>query len=171
MPRIHQPNSMENDFQNQLEAAIERGQQKGDREARSAKQQTLSSEEIRRRHNDFRLDLSEHIEQGLQQLANHFPGFKYETIYGTRGWGGALSRDDIDRGADGRTGAFFSRIEITVKPLNEFNLVNITGKGTIRDKELLTWNHFENIGQADQALFRKTIDRWMLEYAELFAAR
>lgn len=171
MLRIHLPSSMENDFQNQLEAAIERGQQKSERESRSAKEQSLSSEEIRRRHNDFRLDLSDHIEQGLKQLAQHFPGFKYETIYGTRGWGGALSRDDIDRGPDGRTGTFFSRIEITVKPLNEFNLVNIAGKGTIRDKELLTWNHYDNISQADQAVFQKTIDRWILEYAELFAAR
>ena len=72
-----------------------------------ADQKALNSkEQIRNRHTEFRLSLSEYIETGLNKLANHFPGFQYETIYGHRGWGGAVARNDIDRGPDGRTGTF-----------------------------------------------------------------
>lgn len=159
------------DFESELEAAIKRGQQRVELRQHSARQAELSVEEFRNRHNEFRLNLSEHIELGLKKLANHFPGFDYETIYGSRGWGGAVSRNDIDRGPKGRAGSFFSRLELTVRPPNEFNVVNIAGKGTIRDKELFNWNHYENIIDAKQSAFEKMIDKWMLEFAELFAAR
>jgi hypothetical protein len=162
---------MDPDFDNQLEAAIKRGQARNQAMHKSKREAALSAEEIRQRHNDFRLQLSDHIERSLKKLMNHFPGFRYETLYGSRGWGGAISRDDIGRGSSGRTGTFYSRLEITVRPLNEFNLVNITGKGTIRDKEVLDWNHFENISETDSVAFEQTIDRWVLEFAELFAAR
>jgi len=50
-------------------------------------------------------------------------------------------------------------------------VVNIAGKGAIRDKEIFTWNHFADIVDADQDDFKATIDKWILEYAEQFAAR
>lgn len=162
---------MEDDFERQLEAAIQRGQKRSISRQVSTRQSEMTAEQIRNQHNEFRLNLSEYIEQGLKKLANHFPGFKYETIYGNRGWGGAISRDDIDRGPDGKTGTFFSRIEITVRPQNEFNLVNVTGKGTIRDKEVFNWNFFQSVAEAQMETFEKTIELWMLEYAEVFAAR
>ena len=100
-----------------------------------------------------------------------FPGFEYETQYGSRGWGGAIHRNDLDRGADGRAGSFFSRLELTVRPQNEYNVVNIAGKGTIRDKELFTWNHFVDLVDAETEDFHQRLDAWMVQYAEQFAAR
>ena len=82
-----------------------------------------------------------------------------------------MARNDIDRGPDGKAGSFFSRLEITVRPQNEFNVVNICGKGAIRDKEIFSWNHFEDIAEADQKAFEEMIDKWVLEFAEQFAAR
>ena len=158
------------DFDNELEAAIKRGQQRSEFLQNSAKQAAMSAEEIRNRHNDFRLHLSDHIEECLKKLANHFPGFEYETIYGSRGWGGAVSRNDLDRGRDGRAGSFFSRLELTVRPQNEFNVVNISGKGTIRDKEIFSWNHFEEISEAKNEVFEQILDKWILQFAEQFAA-
>lgn len=159
------------DFDRELEKAIERGNSLGAASNKADKQASISKEQLRNRHNEFRLNLSEHIETCLQQLANHFPGFQYETIYGHRGWGGAVARNDIDRGPDGKTGSFFSRVEITVRPQNEFNVVNIAGKGAIRDKEIFTWNYFADIPEAKQDDFEAVIDKWVLEYAEQFAAR
>ncbi len=159
------------DFDNELEKAIQRGQQRSQSRSEAAKQEALTAEEIRTAHTAFRLHLSEHIEQCLKRLANHFPGFDYETIYGSRGWGGAVSRNDLQRGPDGKAGSFFSRIELTVRPQNEFNVVNIAGKGTIRDKEMFTWNHFDDVLDCDQNEFEKRIDGWVLQYAEQFAAR
>ena len=83
------------DFDNELEKAIQRGQQRSQSRSEAAKQEALTAEEIRTAHTAFRLHLSEHIEQCLKRLANHFPGFDYETIYGSRGWGGAVSRNDL----------------------------------------------------------------------------
>ena len=159
------------DFDNELEAAIKRGQLRNESRQSSERQKAITAEEIRNRHNDFRLQLSDHIEQGLKKLTGHFPGFEYETIYGSRGWGGAISRDDLDRGPDGRAGSFFSRLEMTVRPQNEFNVVNISGKGTIRDKEVFAWNHFEDVLDAKSESFEKMIDKWILQFAEQFAAR
>ena len=79
--------------------------------------------------------------------------------------------DYIDRGPDGRAGSFFSRVELTVRPPNEFNVVNIAGKGTIRDKEIFNWNYFEDVLEADQDDFKAKIDKWVLEFAEQFATR
>lgn len=159
------------DFESELEAAIERGQHRSEQQQESMRQARLSAEELRQRHTQFRLSLSEHIEDCLKKLETHFPGFEYETLYGDRGWGGAISRTDLDRGPDGRAGSFFSRLELTVRPFNEFHVVNIAGKGTIRDKEIFNWNHYEDIADVDQDAYEKMLDRWALQYAEMFAAR
>ena len=94
------------DFDKRLESAIDRGKNRSQAEAAAKREQKLSQEELRNRHTVFRLKLSEHIEEGLRKLCEHFPGFDYETIYGERGWGGRLTRDDLNRG-----GSYFSRIE------------------------------------------------------------
>lgn len=153
------------DFEEQIKQAIDRGRTRQDAQIAAEQAKKLSQEEIRSRHAQFRLQLSEHIELGLKKLANHFPGFRYETIYGERGWGGALSRDDLVRG-----GAKYSRIEIVIRPINEYQVVNLTGKGTVRNRELFAWNHFEEIGQADEGRLNALVDGWMLQYAEQFAA-
>lgn len=153
------------DFDKQLQSAIERGKNRGDAEAEAKREKKLSKEELRNRHTEFRLKLSEHIEHGLKKLCEHFPGFDYETIYGEKGWGGGLSRDDLNRG-----GSYFSRVEVMVRPLNEFNVVNISGKGTIHNKEVFAWNHFEEIPTSELDDFVAKIDSWILMYAEKFAA-
>lgn len=159
------------DFEDKLQKAIQRGQKRNTARANATKKATETNEDIRNHHNVFRLNLSEHIENSMNQMAQHFPGFEYETLYGSKGWGGALSRNDIDRGPDGRAGSFFSRIELTVRPQNEFNVVNIVGKGTIRDKEIFAWNHFEDISEAKQDSLEQMLDKWVLQFAEQFAAR
>ena len=157
-------------FEDQLKKAIERGRGRNAQRKTSEAERRLSQEELKNRHNDFRLRLSEHIEGALRKLCEHFPGFQYETIYGSRGWGGAISRDDIRRDDSGRAGSFFSRLELTVRPLNEFNVVNIAGKGTIYNKEIFNWNDFKDIEEADFDEFVEKLDTWILQYAEQYAA-
>ena len=159
------------DFEDQLEKAIARGQQRNTKRQQDSKQKSLNAEEIKRRHNDFRLHLSDHIEKSLKRLAERFPGFEYEIIYGTKGWGGAIHRQDLTRGPDGRAGSFFSRLEMVVRPLNDYNVVNIAGKGTIADKELFSWNQFEDIDEATFEAFETKLNNWMIQFAEQFAAR
>lgn len=154
------------DFEQKLQAAIQRGQVRGDAALQASQQARLSQEELRRRHTSLRLSLSEHIEKVLRQTAEHFPGFDYETIYGERGWGGAIRRDDLMRG-----GAMFSRLEITVRPLGEFPVVSLVGKGTVRNRELFPWLHHDQVEDAQLETLTAVIDGWVLSYAEQFAAR
>lgn len=159
------------DFEKKLRKAINRGEERSFNRKEDLQQEKLSREDLKNRHNEFRLNLSDHIEKSLKKMIDHFPGFEYETIYGDRGWGGAVARDDITRSVTGKSGSFFSRLELTVRPINEFNVVNITGKGTIQNKEIFNWNYFKDIPETDSDEFTEKIDTWILQYAEQFAAR
>ncbi len=80
------------DFQQRLEKAIQRGRHSKDAAARERAEQALNEGELKRLHSQYRLELSEHIEVCLRQVPRHFPGFRFETLVGDRGWGAAVSR-------------------------------------------------------------------------------
>lgn len=158
-------------FDDRLKRAIERGHQR--KEARQVEQRAreLTEEELRRLHSQYRLELSEHIEACLQRLPQHFPGFQFQTVFGERGWGGACSRDDLRLGPAGRRGNDYSRLELTIRPYSHLQVLDLAGKGTIRNKEAFNRNFFEKLADVDPDKFRELIDAWVLEYAELYAAK
>jgi hypothetical protein len=49
--------------------------------------------------------------------------------------------------------------------------VELSGKGTIRNKEAFTRTYFEKIEDADPQKFLQLIDAWVLEYAEMYASQ
>src|SRR5262249_30089527 len=102
------------DFQQRLEKAIQRGQRSHDADARAKAEQAMGEEGLKRLHSQYRLELSDHIEQCMRQLPQHFPGFRFETLVGTRGWGAAISRDDLHL-SEGRRENLFSRLEVVVR--------------------------------------------------------
>ena len=158
-------------FEERLQKAIQRGQRRNDSIQREAEAEALSGEELKRLHNQYRLQLSEQIEQCLKTLPHHFPGFEYETIFGERGWGAACKRDDIRMSRGGRRNNDYSRLEMTIRPFSSYHVVELAAKGTIRNKEVFNRNYFEKIEDADSAKFAELIDVWVLEYAELYAAK
>jgi len=121
-------------------------------------------------HSKIRLDLSEHIEGCLQKLADYFPGFRFQTVVGEEGWGAKISRDDFKKtaGRDAQSG--YSRLELVVRPYSSSHIVEIAGKGTVRNKEIFNRNHFQLLSQVDKESFSELIDLWVLEYAEKYAA-
>ena len=157
-------------FDERLRAAIERGQRRGDAAAREAAAQAMSEEDFRRLHSQVRLELSDQIEACLKKLPNFFPGFQYETMYGERGWGGACFREDLRMVRGARTNEY-SRLEVTVRPYSALHVLDLAAKGTIRNKEVFNRNYFEPLADADRQKFSELIDAWVLEYAELYAAR
>ena len=158
------------DFKQRLEQAIERGQRRGTARAAAARAKALSAEELRRLHNELRLTLSDHIERSVGALPNHFPGFEVETLYGEAGWGAAAKRDDAGNTRGNARGNYYSRLEITVRPVSSAFVVEIAAKGTIRNKEVFSHRHYEKIADADAEAFCELIDAWIVEYAEMFAA-
>ena len=158
------------DFKDRLEHAIQRGQRSSDADARARAEQATSEEEFRRLHSQYRLELSEHIEQCLRELARHFPGFRYETMVGDRGWGGAINRDDFSL-VDGRRSNLFSRLELVVRPFTASHVLDLNAKGTVRNRELFSRAQYQRLTEVDLQLLTDSIDRWVLEYAELYAAK
>ena len=157
------------DFEERLQRAIQRGHRRHESSAAEDRAKALTEEDFKRIHSQMRLELSEYIEQCLKRLAAHFPGFQVETLYGDRGWGAACNRDDL-RVKSGRRSNEFSRFEIAVRPFSSYHVVDLQAKGTVRNKELLSRRHFENIADTDAASFKELIDTWIVEYAELYAA-
>ncbi len=50
-------------------------------------------------------------------------------------------------------------------------VVDLSGKGTIRNKEAFARSYFEKIEDVDPQKFEQAIDAWVLEYAEMYAAQ
>jgi hypothetical protein len=158
------------DFDEKLHNAIERGQRRSDARAEAQRRAALTEEECKRLHGQYRLQLSDRIEECMKRLPNHFPGFRYETMYGDRGWGAACFRDDI-RLARGSRASDYSRLEMTVRPYSSLHVLELTAKGTVRNKEVYTRNFFEPLGEVDIDKFLGLVDAWVLEYAEVYAAQ
>lgn len=158
------------DFEERLQKAVRRGKRRSEAAAAEQRQKQLTEEEFKSLHTKYRLQLSDYIESCVKRLPNHFPGFSFETIFGDRGWGGAVSRDDIRPGGTGRAANFFSRLEMTIRPFSEYHVLDLSAKGTIRNKEIFTRSHFEKLEEIDIDQYLELIDLWVLEYVELFAA-
>ncbi|HUG94085.1 MAG TPA: hypothetical protein VML55_24860 [Planctomycetaceae bacterium] len=159
------------DFNKRLERAIVRGEQTRDEQLRRRNEELMSEADLRSLHSRCRVELSERIEQCLQKLADHFPGFRFETLVNEDGWGAKVSRDDLELRAGGRKENRYSRLELLIRPFSPARIVELAAKGTIHNKEVLNRTHYQFLSQADVDSFAELIDLWVLEYAERYAAR
>ncbi len=131
----------------------------------------MSEKELRRLHTQYRLELCEHVEACLKKLPHHFPGFQFETVVSDRGWGAAVSRDDVELGSGRRRTNYYSRLEMLVRPASKYHVLDLAAKGTIRNKEVFNRNRYERLDDVDLTSFTELVDHWVLEYAELYAAK
>ena len=159
------------DFEKRLEKAIVRGQQNRDIQAREKAEQAMSEEELKSLHSRYRIDLSDHIENCLKKLADHFPGFRFQTLVSDDGWGAKISRDDFNRQAGSGSKNLYSRFEMLIRPFSSTHIVELVAKGTIQNKEILSRTHYQFLNQADVESFTELIDLWVLEYAEKFSEK
>lgn len=158
------------EFDQRLQRAIQRGQQTRDTRDQARQAEKLSSAELRDRYSQARLQLSEHIEGCLRKLADHFPGFRYDSILGDEGWGAKITRDDLQLTRGQAPSTQYSRLELVVTPLGSKPIIELTAKGTIRNREVLSRRHYQYLEQVDAQSFSELIDLWVLEYAEQYAA-
>ena len=159
------------DFQKRLNKAIERGQLASDARVRAREEKAVTEKELTRLHTQYRLQLSDRIENCLRQMADRFPGFRFETIVNEQGWGAAISRDDIRLKRGRARSNYFSRMEMLIRPASSYHVLDLAAKATIRNKELFNRSHFERLTDVDITSFTELIDLWVLEYAEIYAAK
>jgi hypothetical protein len=72
--------------------------------------------------------------------------------------------------AGGKRQNLFSRLELVVRPYSSLHVLELVAKGTIRNKEIYNRTQYQLLADADTATFRELTDRWILEFAELYAA-
>jgi hypothetical protein len=158
-------------FDDRLNRAIQRGQQIAEQRRSESAAKQLTEEQFKRLHSQHRLPVSEHIEKCLKTLPAHFPGFNFETFVNDRGWGAAVSRDDADLGPRGLRSNVYSRLEMSVRPYSTAHILELAARGTIRNKEVYNRTHYQMLAEVDLERFMELVDHWVLEYAELYAAR
>ena len=83
------------EFRTRLQKATERGHHARDEKLRREQAARLSEQESKRLHASYRRQLTDHIESCLEQLADNVPGFRFEPVMDEKGWGAAVSRDDV----------------------------------------------------------------------------
>jgi hypothetical protein len=157
------------EFEQRLQRAVERGARVAEAKRRADAEQALTDEQLKRLHSQYRLQLSEYIERCMAKLPQFFPGFRYENVVSDRGWGAAVSRDDIQM-AHGKRSNSFSRLELVVAPFNTARVLELNARGTIQNKETFQRSHYQPLGEFQLERFEELIDLWIPEYAELFAA-
>ena len=161
---------MSDEFKSRLESAIARGRRRAEVHASQERQKEMSEEELKRLHSSYRLALSDRIESAVKGVADHFPGFREESIFGDKGWGNACYRDDLRIEAGRRTNEY-SRLELVVRPFSALGVLELNGKGTVMNRELFNRNFFRSIPEVDIEEFQQLIDTWAIEYAELYATK
>lgn len=162
---------MSDKFDERLKKAIERGRRRSAAQAAEEAKRRMTEQELRALHTEYRIALTEHIDTCLKRLQEHVPGFQFETILSDRGWGAAVSRDD--RGGNRRSvrSNFFSRLEMVIRPFSEYHILELTAKGTVRNREYFNRSFYQELTDVDLESFHEMIDRWSIEFAELYAAK
>ncbi|MGE3315063.1 MAG: hypothetical protein AB7O26_08080 [Planctomycetaceae bacterium] len=161
---------MSMDFDKRLERAIVRGEQARDTRARAEADKAMTDEQFRALHSKYRLETSEYIETNLQKLADHFPGFRFQSVIDEGDWGGRITRDDLNLGRGRAPNSQYSRLEILVRPFSSLHVIELNVKASIRNKEVFNRMRYQMLNQFDPQIFTDLIDLWILEYAEMYAA-
>lgn len=158
------------DFNNRLQRAIERGERTRQARGQAELERELSIEELKTLHSGYRLELSEHIESCLKKLADHIPGFRYQSILSEAGWGGRITRDDLQLKAGKPAETRYSRLELVISPFSDAAILEMITKGMVRNREVLNRKHYQKLTEFDVDSFKELVDLRVLEFAELYSA-
>ena len=58
-----------------------------------------------------------------------------------------------------------------MRPFSSLHVLELMAKGTVRNKEIFNRSQFQSLAEADINVFAELVDHWVLEFAELYAAR
>ncbi|WP_339732517.1 hypothetical protein [uncultured Gimesia sp.] len=157
------------DFEKRLQHAINKGRAAKNEEIQQAVGKKMSEEEFKNLHLKYRLEMTDHIDGGLRKLADHFPGFQFNTLMEEEGWGSRITRDDVSLGAGKKAQSLYTRLEMVVRPFTETHIIELVAKATIRNKETFNRSHYQFVAEADMDSFKDLVDLWILEFAEQFS--
>ncbi len=158
------------EFEDRLRRAIERGTKTRDDRGRAELERELTLEELKTLHSQYRLGVSEHVENCLKKLADHMPGFKFHSVMSEEGWGGRLTRDDLHFVPGKSPESRYSRLEMLLSPFTQSGILELVIKGTVRNREVLNRKFYQKLAEFDRETFLEVIDLRVLEFAEIYSA-
>jgi hypothetical protein len=59
---------------------------------------------------------------------------------------------------------------ISDKSFSQAHIVELIAKGTIRNKEIISRNHYQFLNKSDIDSYKELIELWILEYAEKYSS-
>ncbi|HWL08373.1 MAG TPA: hypothetical protein VNQ76_08215 [Planctomicrobium sp.] len=158
------------EFEDRLRRAIERGTKTRDDRGRAELERELTLEELKTLHTQYRLAVLEYLETGLKKLADHLPGFKFQSVMNEDGWGGRLSRDDLHLVPGKSPESRYSRLEMLISPFTPSGILELVIKGAVRNREVMNRKHYQKLSEFDRESFLELIDLRILEFAEIYSA-
>lgn len=158
------------DFSTRLNKAVERGRQQRAAVERQQELSQLTEEDLRTLHAQARVDLSDHIDLCLKQVADQFPGFEFQSVINPDGFGGRINRDNL-RGRGRDMSRQYSHLELIIRSYSTAHVLEITARGAIANKEVIQRSQYQKLRELDLDTFRHLIDQWVLEYAEKYASQ
>jgi len=159
------------EFQQRLQKAIERGQRAGIARAQAERDRAINEKELQRLHTQYRLELCERIERCLNNVAEEFPGFQFENIMDERGWGAAISRNDLRLNSHSGDKEGYSRLEMFIRTFSTSHILELTGKAAVMNRELFNRSQYHRLADVDLTSFTEMIDNWTLEFAEHYSGK
>lgn len=158
------------DFHERLQRAVHRGEQRRSQSAQARALEQMSEEESKALHAQARAELSDYLESCLKHVADTFPGFEFQTVLSTDGYGAKVRRDDLRSRAGKPLAHEYSHLELLIRSFTTSRILEVVCRGAIANKEVLSRSAFQFLNQLDLDSLKQQIDQWVLEYAERFAA-
>ena len=156
------------DLRKRLQEAINRGQTRATHPT-GGDPGAMTPEKLKNLHNQFRLELSSYIESVVAQIVDQLPGFNQETLFGDKGWGTAVYRDDLLLTKKVRDN-HYSRLEMFIRPMNDFHILDLATKATIRNREVWNRSVFHPLVEVNLEVYREQINLWAVQFVEQYSA-
>ena len=156
------------DFRKRLQRAVRAGQTADRQRTDEERQNREKNRALRALHERYEAGIRDRIGDCLRDLIEEFPGFDLQDVYHDKGRGYAILRDDsLKRG--GASDRYYSRLEIYVHHFKEHGFLEVTAKGSIRNREKFHRTEDDRLEDLDAELFSKFIERLVLQYARDYA--
>jgi hypothetical protein len=157
------------DFRSRIQRAVNSGKGADRGRAAEKREARQAGRKIRELHENFDGELRPHIHTCLEELNREFPAFDMQEVYNEKGRGYALARDDAIRGGSERRDRYYSRLEIYVHHFKDHGYLEVSAKGSIRNKEKYERSEDDRLETLEIDLFKRFVERVVVEYAHDFA--
>ena len=158
-------------FETRVQRAIARGRKSICSQTDSVLDSGCSSSKLRQQeYAVLRDDLINHLEICLEGVIKYLSEFRMQTIVAERGWGARLVA--VHPFSKSRTNSTpqTSSLEMLVPPIQSKPMVAVRSMATVKGENVFLRTHFQPLQSVDFISPCRSIEKWCLEFVELYAS-